>query len=338
MALGQNIYEGSGRLLFEKHMLLSEEHISNLEFMGFPGVYVDDEFTQGVEIQQVLTPEVRGQALKVVHEFFCLNCQLSEPSALEIKLEKTIEHVLEDVLSNGDVMLNVLDIKNYNDYIYYHSVNVAMLSAVIGVHCGLEHNDLKELVVAALLHDIGKKVYEQQNAGLSAEQKERDRADWEKHPKMGADFLKKHFDFPAIVVSGVLHHHEAYNGTGYPEKMAGEEIPLYARIIHIADGYDVLTTKRPQRGALSPSDALEYLMSRVGQEFDPNLLEVFIGKVALYPVGCEVRLSNGMHGVVTRNFERFPLRPMVKVIETGKLLNLCDDPANLNITIVQLLI
>ena len=83
MALGQDIYDGAGRLLLAKHLLLSEEYISNLEFLGFPGIYIDDEFTQGIEIQQVLNPQVRSQALKVVHEmcirdrdvYECVDCK-----------------------------------------------------------------------------------------------------------------------------------------------------------------------------------------------------------------------------------------------------------------------
>ena len=73
MALGQDIYDGAGRLLLAKHLLLSEEYISNLEFLGFPGIYIDDEFTQGIEIQQVLNPQVRSQALKVVHDMFAFD-------------------------------------------------------------------------------------------------------------------------------------------------------------------------------------------------------------------------------------------------------------------------
>ena len=70
MALGQDIYDGAGRLLLGRHILLTEEQISNLEFLGFPGVYVDDEFSRGIEIQQIVSPEVRRQALKIVYDLF----------------------------------------------------------------------------------------------------------------------------------------------------------------------------------------------------------------------------------------------------------------------------
>ena len=96
------IYDGAGRLLLAKHLLLSEEYISNLEFLGFPGIYIDDEFTQGIEIQQVLNPQVRSQALKVVHDMFAFDVASDAEEDMpvsEIKIQKTIERIVENILS-----------------------------------------------------------------------------------------------------------------------------------------------------------------------------------------------------------------------------------------------
>ena len=115
MALGQDIYDGAGRLLLAKHLLLSEEYISNLEFLGFPGIYIDDEFTQGIEIQQVLNPQVRSQALKVVHDMFAFDAASDAEEDMpvsEIKIQKTIERIVENILSNGDIMCNVCAHRN----------------------------------------------------------------------------------------------------------------------------------------------------------------------------------------------------------------------------------
>lgn len=338
MALGQNIYEGSGRLLYEKHLLLSEQYISNLEFLGFPGVYIDDEFTRGVEIQQVLRPEVRSQALKVVHDLFSLNSKIKEPDQLEIKLKKTIEHILDDILEKGDVMVNMLDIKNYSDYIFYHSVNVAMLSAVIGVRYGLSEGQLQQLMIAALLHDIGKKFIDQELVSEMRAQSEEEEREWRMHPKRGAEFIKNNFCFETVIVDSIKQHHEAYDGSGYPAGKAGEDITLYARIIRLADAYDAMTSRRPLHPEHSPSDAVEYLMAQTGRQFDPQLVDIFIHKIAVYPVGCEVELSTGQHAVVVQNFERFSLRPLVKVIGTGELKNLRDDAECRNITVIELIL
>lgn len=338
MALGQNIYEGSGRILLEKHLLLTEEAISNLEFLGFPGIYIDDDFTRGVEIQQILNPQVKSQALKVIHDMFSFDSETKVTPVEEIKIKKTIERVVEDILSNGDIMLNVLDIKNYNDYIFFHSVNVAVLSAIVGVRLGLEKKQLFELTTAALLHDIGKRFVNTKDVDAKDGQINSEKEQLRQHTKLGADFLKKNYHFSPIVVQSVLMHHEAYNGNGYPLHKSGEDIPLYARIIRMTDCYDTLTSKHPSKPAFSPSDAVEYLMAQAGGEFDPQMIDVFIKKIAVYPSGCEVVLSNERHAVVVQNFERFPLRPLIKMLDDGAIINLRDDADSRNITIVKMIL
>lgn len=335
MALGQNIYEGSGRLLLEKHLLLTAETISNLEFWGFPGIYIDDEFTCGVEIQQILNPQVRSRALKMVHDMFAFEQGAVEPSAAEIKLRKTIEQVIEDILNNGDVMINVLDIKNFSDYIYYHSVSVTALSVIIGARYGLEKEQLCQLATAAMLHDIGKKFINEEETEEAETLSEKEGEKQARHTKLGADFLRSNFNFADIIIQSIQMHHECYNGKGYPEHKSGEEIPLYARIIRMTDCYDSLTSKKPWRDAMSPSDAVEYLMAQAEREFDPELVDLFIKKIAVYPVGCEVELSNGEHAVVIQNFERFSLRPQLKLLKTGKIIHLRDDADCRNLTIVK---
>lgn len=333
MALGQDIYDGAGRLLLAKHLLLSAEYISNLEFLGFPGIYIDDEFTRGIEIQQVLSPQVRSQALRLVHDLFSFEKGTGELPVSEVKLQKTVESVVEDILNNGDVMCNMMDIKDYDDYIYYHSINVGMLSVMIGARYGLSQNQLYQLTTAAMLHDIGKKFLEPELLNgewpLVGENKER----YRRHPKLGSEFLKGSYHFSSIVYTSVLEHHEWYNGEGYPLHKSGDQIPLFARIIKLADSYDTLVTKMPSKEAMSPSDAVEYIMAMAGVEFDPQMVNIFIRRIAVYPVGCEVELSNGLRAIVAENFRDFALRPLVKVIETGELLNLRDDQAGRSITI-----
>lgn len=334
MALGQDIYDGAGRLLLAKHLLLSAEYVSNLEFLGFPGIYIDDEFTNGIEIQQVLTPQVRCQALKLIHDLFSFDMGGMELPVSEVKLRMTVEGVVEDVLSNGDVMCNMMDIKDYDDYIYYHSINVSVMSIMVGAwHGGLSREQLYQLAVAAILHDVGKKFLEYDIVNGEWPLKGEAREQWKKHPKLGSEFLRSSYNFPSAVYTSVLMHHEWYNGGGYPMGKTGEDIPLFARIIKMTDSYDTMTSKHPVKGNMAPSDALEYLMAMAGAEFDSQLVNIFLRKIAVYPIGCEVELSNGYHAVVAQNFRDFALRPLVKVLETGELLNLRDDPKGRSITI-----
>lgn len=338
MALGQDIYDGAGRLLLARHLLLTAEYISNLEFLGFPGIYIDDEFTQGIEIQQVVTPEVRCRALKLISDMFAFEAPEGDLPVSEVKLRMTVENVVEDVLRNGDVMCSMMDIRNYDDYIYYHSVNVGVLSAMVGARYGLPKDQLYQLTITAMLHDIGKKFLEYDVANADRPLTEEETEAYRQHTRLGAEFLRSTYNFTSAVYTGVLMHHEHYNGEGYPFGKSGNDIPLFARIIRMNDSYDRMLFLRPQREQMSPSEAMEYLMAMAGAEFDPELVNVFLRRMAVYPIGCEVELSNGQHGVVIKNFQDFALRPLVKVIETGELLNLRDDPEARCITIGRMVV
>jgi HD-GYP domain-containing protein (c-di-GMP phosphodiesterase class II) len=336
MALGQDIYDGGGRLLLAKHLILSEEYISNLEFLGFPGAYIDDEFTKGIEIQQVLSPEIRSQALKLIHDLFRFDSDERDLPVKEIQIRKMVEDVVCDILNNGDVMCNMLDIRNYDDYIYFHSIAVGVLSALIGAWHGIDGEQIKNLAIAGMLHDFGKTF-------LPAELVERkwmlrgeDREQWKQHPKLGADYLRSTYNFPTEVYEGVLGHHEWYNGQGYPEGKKEQAISLFARIIKLADSYDTLTSNRPSCMAMAPSEVLEYTMAMSGTEFDPNLVKILARKIALYPIGYEVELSDGRNAVVVKNYKDFTLRPVVKILGTGELVNLRDDVAARNVTVGKL--
>lgn len=244
--------------------------------------------------------------------------------------------MMEEVLNNGDVMCNMLDIKTYDDYVYFHSVNVAVLSTMIGAACNMNKEELDILTTAALLHDVGKRFVEEDVLNVKRALTEEERIMIVQHPKLGYDFLVENFDFLPEVYDSVLEHHEWYNGCGYPLRRSGSEIPIYARIIKLADVYDALTSKLPYHEAVPPSEAVEYIMANAGAEFDPELVDVFMRKIAVYPEGCEVRLSDGRTAVVMENYKEFILRPKVKVIPTGEIINLKSDNEARSLTILEL--
>lgn len=339
MALGQDIYDGSGVLLLAKHLILNNEYIANLELLGFPGIYIDDEFSEGIEIHQVLRPEIHAQALKVVSTLFETDKKKGASlNANQQQVIKTVENVVENILSDGDVMCNMMDIKNYDDYVYYHSINVTVLSTMIGIRYGMPESQLSLLGTASMLHDIGKKFIDKEILDAKRSLTEEERVIVSQHSKLGYEYLKDNFEFSSMVYISVLQHHEWYNGEGYPLRRSGEEIPLFARIIRVADSYDAMISKRPSRDAMLPGDAVEYMMTRCGLEYDPNILDLFLQQISVYPVGCEVELSDGRRGIVVENFEHFTLRPLVKLFDTGEMLNLKDDSSARSITITKLLV
>ena len=333
MALGQDIYNGEGRLILGRHVILNNDNLQELLSLGFPGIYIDDEFTEDLMVTEVIRPEVKREALKMVHDLFLDNKNLPME---QHNLQEVVIDVMEEVLNNGDVMCNMLDIKTYDDYVYFHSVNVAVLSTMIGAACNMNKEELDILTTAALLHDVGKRFVEEDVLNVKRALTEEERIMIVQHPKLGYDFLVENFDFLPEVYDSVLEHHEWYNGCGYPLRRSGNEIPIYARIIKLADVYDALTSKLPYHEAVPPSEAVEYIMANAGAEFDPELVDVFMRKIAVYPEGCEVRLSDGRTAVVMENYKEFILRPKVKVIPTGEIINLKSDNEARSLTILEL--
>lgn len=334
MALGQDIYDGEGKMLLENHLILTKKHIEELVELGFPGIYIDDEFTENLIIPQVIRPEVKSEALKKVHDLFLDNPRLPMEQQ---NLQKVVMDVMEDVLNNGDTMCNMMDIKTYDDYTYFHSVNVAVLSAMIGAACNMNPAELNILTTAAMLHDVGKRFVDKDVLCARRELSEEERMMIKQHPKLGYEFLKDNFEFEPEVYDAVLQHHEAYNGGGYPRQNSGDDISIYARIIKLVDVYDALTSRVPYHEAVSPSEAVEYIMANAGAEFDPELVDVFMRRISVYPIGCEVELSDGRTAIVMENYKEFILRPKVKVIPDGEIIDLKLDEKARCLTILELL-
>jgi putative nucleotidyltransferase with HDIG domain len=161
-------------------------------------------------------------------------------------------------------------------YTYGHSKKVNTYAVALAEAIGLSPEDVSRLSTAALLHDIGKisipdRVLNKKGK-LSKE-------DWEAiktHPRLGASIVSS---IPNLVpcVSSILHHHERWDGGGYPEGLKGEEIPLEARILAVADSFEAMTSARPYRSALSIEDVIRELRQCAGLQFDPKLVEIFIG-------------------------------------------------------------
>ena len=156
-----------------------------------------------------------------------------------------------------------------------HTKRVMDYSITIGKAMGLSKKELEKLELAAILHDVGK-IGVKDNILLKEGKLSPEELDeMFRHTKYGAEILN-HFRHLNDVALGVKGHHERFDGKGYPDKLCGEEIPLIARIIAVADSFDAMTTDRPYRKAIDLKGALEELRSNIGTQFDKKVVEAFI--------------------------------------------------------------
>ncbi|MDD6072576.1 MAG: response regulator [Clostridiales bacterium] len=319
MVLAKDVFDSYSRLLLAKHQELTEEYIRKLNIWGYPGFYVHDGFSEGIEVDETISVELRNRGVEALRNK---------------NIDKTLEvakNIVDQILKNGTTAIDMVDLRTFDDYTYRHSVNVAVLSTILGMGMHLNRSMLEEVCVAAIFHDLGKLMIDSDILNKPARLTPEEFQEIKKHPEMSVKLLKKRYKVTDASKEAVLHHHENEDGSGYPAGITGDEIPMYSKIIHVADVYDALTSKRPYKKPYTPSEALEYLMGGCNILFDESVVRAFMKCVPVYPKGTTITLSDDRLAVVYENNPN-PLRPKVKV-ETGEIIDLGDETANLNLTV-----
>lgn len=186
------------------------------------------------------------------------------------EMSSTLDEAEKALFDTIKILVGVLDSRDR--YTWEHSRAVAKLSEAIAQELGASEDVISGVRMAGLLHDIGKIHVKEEILNKRDELSNQEWSFIELHPMVGANLLKPIAGF-APIYPAIYHHHEKYNGTGYPDKLAGKKIPLGARIISVADCFDAMTSNRPYRKALSVPDALKEILSHKGQHFDPDICD-----------------------------------------------------------------
>jgi putative nucleotidyltransferase with HDIG domain len=167
------------------------------------------------------------------------------------------------------------DIESKDAYTLGHCERVAQVACMLAEELGFDDTTMFWFEVGALLHDVGKIVVPVEILNKNGPLTPEERAWMERHPVAGVELLRE-VEFPGDVLPMIRGHHERYDGHGYPDGLAGEDIPLAARILCVADVFDALTTDRPYRKAFEIRDALTLMQAETGRQFDPEILAAFM--------------------------------------------------------------
>jgi HD-GYP domain-containing protein (c-di-GMP phosphodiesterase class II) len=204
--------------------------------------------------------------------------------------------------------------ENENSYLASHAVRSMIISIIIGLYLKLSDEKLIELGVAALLHEIGMTKIPNESKGYFVK---RPLTQGEKkaifsHPVLSYKVLKS-FNAPLVVCLAGLEHHERENGSGYPQKLTGDRISLYAKIIGVACSYDALIANRPHQDAKDGYTGMLDLLKNEGKQYDETIVKALLYSLSMYPIGLYVLLSNGKKGQVIDINPEKPLFPIVQV-------------------------
>jgi len=194
------------------------------------------------------------------------------------------------------------------------SVNTAILSALCALEINLPHHRIINIINGALLHDAGMlrlpKQVTEKRGGLSDAEQQLIRS----HPMTANKIVVKELHFLDDVGNIVLQHHERWDGTGYPNHIAGDYIDIGARIVSIADAFEAMVSPKPYRNSITGNQAVKNLLSDNSRRFDPTILKAFVLIMGIYPIGSIVRLNNGAVARISEVRAIAPLRPKVQII------------------------
>jgi len=211
-----------------------------------------------------------------------------------------------------------------------HGVGVSVLAAAFGDYLGLNRNQVTELAVAGLLHDVGKALSPKdlldKPGSLSDEEYQR----LKRHPIESCAVVSGCMTLSEHVLRGIAEHHERFDGSGYPQGLKGAAQSFHGRLLAIADVFDALTQDRPYKSRQLPDKAMSAVYALRGRDFDTAMLERFIKCLGVYPVGCLVRLTSGEHAVVSESNPATPLRPKVTVVFDQDMAPIHPVPVDLS--------
>ncbi len=218
------------------------------------------------------------------------------------KAKRMVQNMVDVAVEDEGILLGLGTIKDYDDYTYTHSVNVAVLSLCLGNRIGLSRTSLERLGICGLFHDLGKVEIPRE---IVTKPEELNTGEWKvirSHPLASVRQILKltaSHDLKSEILLAPFEHHMKLDLTGYPQVHFKKEISLFGRILHIADVYDAITSPRVyRRSALSPDNALRYMWKRAGTDFDTILLKVFGTMMGTYPMGTLLELDTGERGLV----------------------------------------
>jgi HD-GYP domain-containing protein (c-di-GMP phosphodiesterase class II) len=202
--------------------------------------------------------------------------------------------------------------KSEQNYLTSHAVKSTIISVVIGYYIKLPYHRLIELGSAALFHEIGMiklppQIYINKRI-LSPQEWKAIRT----HPILGYNLIKS-FDFPLSISIAALEHHERENGEGYPQKLTGDKISLYAKIIAVACSYEALTAERPYKEAKDGYTGMLDLLKNEGKQYDETIIRALVFSLSIYPIGLYVFLSNNKKGQVIDVNPENPRFPIVQI-------------------------
>ncbi|MBO5352605.1 MAG: HD-GYP domain-containing protein [Lachnospiraceae bacterium] len=348
MITADDVLSPSGHLIIPKDTPLNPRLISRLKLYNVKTVCViipdevAEKLTAAAEKDKPLNPEKTTAEFKNFNRTYQDMAYDLEKACGQIinhpEEEFDVSSIVEPILALASTVKNTLHLMNtlqlmreYDDTIYIHSLSVALIAHTIATQQNLPEDQIRTLMLTCAFHDIGKLQIPMEIISKPGKLTEEEYAVIKTHPRKSYDILTR-AHFPQEVCAAALLHHERCDGSGYPSGFKGERLPLFAKIIAIADVYDAMTARRSYRKEICSFDVIAEFEEGGYQKYDTTLLLPFLTGIAQSHINNQVRLSNSLIGTIVMLNQHKLSKPMVNV--DGNFLDLSKEK---NIRIVEML-
>ncbi|MBE5961473.1 MAG: HD domain-containing protein [Lachnospiraceae bacterium] len=308
--LEKDVQLENGMIILPAGTVIKKDYILKLKEMKI--FYVHIECENESIIDPVIEEKIKQQCQVVVKNTiekysYCGDVQLKE-------ITKVAEDIMDDILSEPEVMYNVSCVRDRTESTYSHSINVSALSVMLAIRLGLGEERVRDIAIGSLLHDIGLVYIPQYLLGKDLETcSEKQVKEIRSHVIIGYSVLEREKWLSNRAKEIILSHHERCDGSGYPMRLRANKLHLDTKIVALCDEFDnqVYGSFTPKRKV---KDVIEYLVSQADAKFDFRVVKVFNESVAAYPNGTYVITSENEVGIVVRQNEKMPIRPVIRMI------------------------
>ncbi|MCH9006546.1 HD domain-containing protein [candidate division KSB1 bacterium] len=277
--LGQNLYNPTGNLLLRKGVEISPRYFEFFVGRGYRSIFLlSNEPDRGLSSVHYNSDKLLATApylLKRVFRKLKLEESVNAAQARG-ELLSLAESILVHVRNTLRVPPKIMELKRAEDYLYQHSVNVAVHSILIGQKLDFHDKKLLTLAISALLHDFGMMFVDDAIVNKTTRLEEAEFEQVKEHTTKGFTHLVRNCFFDGMITIASVQHHERYDGHGYPKSLEGESIHEYSRIIALTDFFDAWTSDRPHRRLNSVEHAMEFIRANQSTIFDPTLAARFV--------------------------------------------------------------
>lgn len=309
--LGKAVITDDCKILLSEGTILKPEYIEKLNDFEINEVYIKEEKIVDEQEIAILKKDVEEHFTEKVKEIIEKHTYQHNENLVEIC--NTADRIISEIITDENVMEHVFDVKKRSSDIYEHSINLCSFATLTALKMKFSEEIVHHIGVGCLLHDLGLRYltvnYENQDlASLSS----MEATEYRKHTVYGYSALKNENWIDDISKNIILYHHECLDGSGYP--LHSREIPIEAQIVAVCDVFDEMICGIGCE-KVKVYEAVEYLNTFKNEKFNGTIIDVFLEFTAVYPIGSKVRTNEGEIGMVIRQNNKFPNRPVLLMIE-----------------------